>query len=427
MLTKLSHSLVNSIRRNPFLKEKIKEIVHPFITSAIHTGIPEVTALHARQTTDRDRRINILVPSVNQEHMFGGISTALLFFNRFAAQTRIRKRIITTDTMPDRDAAVSFDRYKIVSCMEDSRYDNQIVGFGDRYGKTIPVGENDYFIATAWWTAFHAQNIIRWQQETYEKPVKKMIYFIQDFEPGFYPWSSRYVLAENTYRYEHPQAAVFNSSMLHTFFKEHKYEFNAEFVFEPVLNEKLKKGLDDASSFNKKKQILIYGRPSVDRNAFALIVEAFKSWVRQYPDADDWQVISAGEQHPDIDLGNGMILKSVGKLTLEGYVSVLKESAVGISLMVSPHPSYPPMEMAMFGMGVISNTYANKQLSDWHENIYSIDLSIDNLVKAIGDMCEKFSHDPGSYLSGKLLKKEYMKSERQFDFMEKLVRSVFPG
>ncbi|MBC2704929.1 hypothetical protein [Desulfobacula sp.] len=423
MLIKLSHKLVNYIRRNSFLKEKVKNIAQPLITSAMNAGIPEITPLNVRQTTDSRPRINILVPSINQEHIFGGISTALLFFDRFAGFTRIRKRIITTDTMPDAEAAVLFNEYKIMSCTEDSRYDNEIVGFGDRHGKTIPVGENDCFIATAWWTAFHAQKIIRWQQATYAKPVKKMIYFIQDFEPGFYPWSSRYALSDSTYHFEYPQVAVFNSSMLHTFFKDNHYEFDIEFVFEPVLNEKLKKGLDDTRSFNKKKQILIYGRPSVDRNAFSSIVEAFKVWVWQQPDVHDWQLISVGEQHPDIELGNKMILSSIGKLPLEGYVDVLRESAVGISLMVSPHPSYPPMEMAMFGIGVISNTYANKQLSDWHENIHSIDLSVDNLVKAMEDICGRFAKDSGCFSgSGKrLLKKEYMEPDGQFDFIEQLV------
>lgn len=421
MSTKLSLRLVDYILRNSFLKEKVKQIAQPFINSAMNNNIPEITPLNVRQTNDTRPRINIFLPSINQEHMFGGISTALLFFNRFTEHTGFCKRIITTDTMPNKETAVSFNKYKVVSCTKDSRYEDEIVGFGDRYGKTIPVGENDYFIATAWWTAFHAQNIIRWQHEIYTKPVKKMIYFIQDFEPGFYPWSSRYALSDSTYRFEHPQVAVFNSSLLHTFFKDNHYKFNIEFVFEPALNAKLKKGLDDTLLFNKKKQLLIYGRPSVNRNAFSLIVEALKAWVWQQQDVHAWQLISVGEQHRNIDLGNGMILSSMGKLSLEGYVDVLRESAVGISLMISPHPSYPPMEMAMFGMGVISNTYANKQLSDWHENINSIDLSVNNLVKAMGDICSKFAKDSNCFLGKKLLKKEYMNLDGQFSFMEQLV------
>ena len=426
MLKKINHGMIRYIRNNSLLREKLKKIVLPLMTSDMQANIPEITPLNVRATEDEAPRFNILLPSVNQEHVFGGISTALSFFDQLAQYMPIKKRIITTDVMPDSQAIEQFKDYDPVDCHQNRASERQIVGFSDRLGKTIPVGENDYFLATAWWTAFHAQKIVRWQQEEYKKTAKKLVYFIQDFEPGFYPWSSRYALSESTYRFDLPQVAVFNSSMLHTFFKDNQYAFNTEFVFEPVLNEKLKNGLDTVSSpLNKKKQILVYGRPGVERNAFPLIIEALKIWVWQQPGVHDWELISAGEHHPDIDLGHGMVLKSVGKLLLEDYIDKLRESAIGISLMVSPHPSYPPMEMAMFGMGVITNRYANKQLSCWHENIQSIDLSVDTLVRALQDKCDRFAIDNQCFLGGRLLKQQYLESDVQFDFFKPLVQKVF--
>jgi O-antigen biosynthesis protein len=209
------------------------------------------------------------------------------------------------------------------------------------------------------------------------------------------------------------------------FLKKNGYAFEDEFVFEPVLGAALKKALEERRPTAKKKQILVYGRPSVERNAFPLIIEALRVWVTRQDRFHDWQLVSAGEPHPDIALGCGRTLESLGKLSITEYISTLRESAVGISLMVSPHPSYPPMEMAMFGMGVISNTYANKQLSAWHENIHSIDLSVDNLVHALSDRCEKFSQDPACFQDKKLFKKEYMAPERQFYFLKDLVGSLF--
>ena len=41
--------------------------------------------------------------------------------------------------------------------------------------------------------------------------------------------------------------------------------------------------------------------------------------------------------------------------------------------MVSPHPSYPPLEMATFGVKVITNTFSNKDLKDFSPNIISLD------------------------------------------------------
>ena len=55
------------------------------------------------------------------------------------------------------------------------------------------------------------------------------------------------------------------------------------FAFEPVLNASLKSILQGkGGSVQKKKQILIYGRPSTDRNAFSLIVAALNKWVKNY-------------------------------------------------------------------------------------------------------------------------------------------------
>ena len=107
---------------------------------------------------------------------------------------------------------------------------------------------------------------------------------------------------------------------------------------------------------------MIYGRPSVDRNCFPLIIEALREWVLLQPLPGDWQLTSVGEKHPAVDLGNGMILKSLGKLPLAEYAELLSESAIGVSFMVSPHPSYPPLEMAHSGLLTLTNSYANKNL-----------------------------------------------------------------
>jgi hypothetical protein len=65
--------------------------------------------------------------------------------------------------------------------------------------------------------------------------------------------------------------------------------------------------------------------------------------------------VSVGELHRDIRLARGVILQSKGKLSLEEYAACLEDAAIGLSLMVSPHPSYPPLEMAEFSVRVITN------------------------------------------------------------------------
>lgn len=281
----------------------------------------------------------------------------------------------------------------------------------------MPIGKEDLFIATSWWTAYFAQRVVRWQAEQYNQPEKKIIYFIQDFEPGFYAWSSQYSLALSTYQYTGEQIAVFNSSLLKDFFNNKDFKFTEEYYFEPRLNSSLKKYLIPFEMMKKKKKILVYGRPSVARNAFSIIVEMLRVWVWIQPNPTEWEIISAGEQHNDLDIGNGVVIKSKGKMSLDDYANELKESAIGVSLMISPHPSYPPLEMSHFGMLVLTNSYENKDLSKLHENIYSVDnISPDSLAKELMVLCSTFTKD--NFVGNCKGVVSYLEDSKQFDFIE---------
>jgi hypothetical protein len=84
-------------------------------------------------------------------------------------------------------------------------------------------------------------------------------------------------------------------------------------------------------------------------------------------------------------------------LTLAEYAGVLRESAVGIALMASPHPSYPPLEMAHFGLRTITNRYGHaKDLAATHPNILSVaDILPATLARALSSACAAFEAAPG--------------------------------
>lgn len=339
-------------------------------------NVPEIGAVTPRadKSGNRALRLNLLTPSVDFAHVFGGISTALKFFESLRKELNCDARIITTDADVVANSSVASSEYQIVPASKDSDAPLQLVAFNDRFQKTIPVRENDIFVATAWWTAYTFQDVILWQKEQYhQEKTNPLIYIIQDYEPGFYPWSSRYMLADSTYRLSIPTYAVMNSGLLKEFFDRNGYSFAKTWFFEPILNEKLAGFLPETAEVPKKKQILVYGRPGVDRNAFALVVETLKLWAKELPDAREWIVYSAGEEHRPVDLGNGCVLQSLGKLSLEDYAKTMLDTYAGLSLMVSPHPSYPPLEMSTFGIKTITNCYANKDLRGFNGNMISVE------------------------------------------------------
>lgn len=375
-------------------------------------------------------RLNLLVPALSIRHVFGGISTALQVFDALLGDDSDARIILTDETRFSGDDNAAFQDWTICALDDADRPGRIIIPAGDRFGRKLPIRSNDRFMATAWWTARLARDLAGWQTGEYGlgRP-QPFVYLIQDYEPGFYPWSARYALAEATYHDPDRFLPVFNTSLLKRYFLAQGHRLDKGLVLEPGLNPQLRDLLTTLPCPARERQILVYGRPGTERNAFPVLVEGLKMWSAAHP-GNGYRLLSAGEPHPAIPLAHGQVLESVGKLTLRGYADHLLRSELGISLMVSPHPSYPPLEMAAFGMRVITNRFAEKDLSEWTPAIRSIEpLAPETLSKAIE---EQIGHPskPGTqapafstYLAGGTPPAELAKAIRQELFAEPPMRA----
>lgn len=399
--------------------DKMVQTGGPAEPDQVDTHIAEINPYTLRKSEYNKKRINILLPSLNPEHVFGGIATAFKFFEQLADKLGFDRRIILVDAEPN-DAVKELygDRYSFVSWDEDSDAASQILPYSAREGRSFPVGKQDYFMLTGWWTSHCIQEAYEEYERTEGIRPNVFLNFIQDYEPGFYAWSTHYLLADATYKNEYPQIAVFNTRLLQDYFHRNGYSFYKEFAFDPVLNKGLKDNLDKQGEFfRKKKQILIYGRPGTDRNAFKLIVAALKKWVNLQNDIEDWEILSAGEQHGKVCLGRGKYLVSVGKLTIDEYANVLAESYAGISLMASPHPSYPPLEMSVFGVKVITNTFANKDMSSFNHNMVSVsNISPNNIAYTLQKICDDYR----MIVKNQNENPQYIDNENVFGFIDEI-------
>lgn len=372
-----------------------RNVVHSAVDSlrVPSSSVAEVQPIRARKDESTRNRLNLLTPSVDVKHVFGGIATALKFFEQLCEKTGWEARIISVDAAVAKETSVLSSRYVIVKSSEDSEEPYQVVPFNDRSAATIPVRQTDVFMATGWWTAYTIKDVLLWQKETWGTEVSNpLIYLIQDYEPGFYPWSSRYLMADSTYRMDTPVYAVFNAKLLKEYFDRQGYSFKKSWYFNPVMNDKLAECLPADLTANKKKQIIIYGRPGTPRNAFELACMSLREFIAMNPANKDWTFISAGEEHCEIDLGEGAVLRSVGKLSLQDYAGLMTETYAGISLMVSPHPSYPPLEMASFGVKTITNRFYNKDLHTFSDCITSVqNCSAYEIASQLNRICEDYT------------------------------------
>jgi len=66
------------------------------------------------------------------------------------------------------------------------------------------------------------------------------------------------------------------------------------------------------------------------------------------------------------------------------YAQLVRTADLGLSLMYTPHPSYPPLDLAASGAVVVTNRFGPKgRTNDYCDNILYAPLSIDGLLDAL--------------------------------------------
>jgi hypothetical protein len=117
--------------------------------------------------------------------------------------------------------------------------------------------------------------------------------------------------------------------------------------------------------------MLVYARPEqhASRNMFELAILALRAAVAEGALAPgEWSIdgIGAGRAFEPVPLGRGAQLAMLPRVTLGEYQSLLPRYDAGLSLMLTPHPSLVPLEMAAAGLVTVTNTYANKTAAALH-------------------------------------------------------------
>jgi glycosyltransferase involved in cell wall biosynthesis len=303
--------------------------------------------------------INVLLPSLQVKHMSGGPNTAL-FFASLLAEYGEYIRLIACDSPTEDDGEALYAHMDSLLLRPVMREKIELVDGFDR-SKPVFIGKSDIFFATAWWTAQIAKYGI-------EKTIyKSFIYLIQDFEPILHEGSTFQVRAFETYGLSH--IPLINTKLLLEHLVQEKSGFyaNKDFsekalVFEPALDRNYYFPDPSKPGENKKKVLLFYARPTVARrNLFEIGIVALKQAVASGAISNEhWDVWAMGEKLSPIALGNDVYLNPLPWLSFEDYAKRVRTADLLLSLMLSPHPSYPPLEMAASGNLVVTNSFSVK-------------------------------------------------------------------
>lgn len=290
--------------------------------------------------------INWFIPYFHHAY-YGGIYTIFRFANFFASEKGIKTRLVLYD-----NPYVSKDEIKNKIREKFPKLTEEIYIYKGPHVNVIPYA--DVTVATLWTSAYQVMKF----RNTLGK-----FYFIQDFEPLFYPAGSYYALSEATYRFGFH--GIVNTPGLYNFITK-TYGMKAEY-FIPAVDSYIFYPEEKPNKKEDHIKLFLYGRPYHERNAFELALATSKK-IKSIL-GDKIEIISAGSEWDEKVYGVKGIVENLGLLSYEETATLYRTCDLGLIFMFTKHPSYIPLELMASGTIVITNyNDANKWLLKDGEN-----------------------------------------------------------
>lgn len=316
-------------------------------------------AVMIENNTKNTRRVSILILEVNFKYFSGGY-LGIFHFAKFLKATGYTIRFITSE-YNEIEMGKWKNQFRNYPGLENIFDDVEISNVYYRE-KALGFFPDELVVATSIWTAQLAHQIMK------KLKREKFIFLIQEYETLFFASGSNAALSEESYSF--PHHAIFSTEILTDYFKENALGVfagniqnenyitfkNAILRLEPAKN----------ISSRKTRKLLFYFRPEehAARNMYEFGFIALKRAIQQGGfDDRDWQFFGMGSLLPagsKIPLAKGKHLEIIPKTSLREYERLLPGFDLGLSLMLSPHPSLVPIEMCAAGMITVTNTFANK-------------------------------------------------------------------
>jgi len=194
----------------------------------------------------------------------------------------------------------------------------------------------DVLMATHWSTVSLAQSV--------SSTVGEIMYFVQDFEPAFYPMGSEYILAENTYR---KGLYAITSGPWCEYLLKRDYGMEADSFRFPVDPDIYR---PDASGGKARgKRIIYFAKPEMPRRCFLIGTMALREFHKLRP---DYEILffgsgSAKEHRQDYPVSYLDVVP-----TLHDLAELYATSALGL-VFSTTNPSLVPYEMMACGLPVV--------------------------------------------------------------------------
>jgi hypothetical protein len=242
-------------------------------------------------------------------------------------------------------------------------------------GRLVDVAAGDVFITTSWWTT--------WATRASVDPAS-IIYLVQEDERRFYPEGDDSIRCAEILDDPRIRCVVNSKPLFDYLFGGPDTHARTPSWFEPAFPAFLTAREESASD---KRNFLFYARPKNLRNLYYRGLEAISGAIESgHLDPAAWDFFFIGRDLEPVVLPGGVRPTLIENLGWHDYQRLLRRMDLGLSLMASPHSSYPPLDLAAAGAVVVTNTFGSdkQSLDQYSANIICSDPNLPTLVTGIG-------------------------------------------
>lgn len=317
--------------------------------------------------------VTVLTDSVDADSLFGGVGTSLVVGILAARQLNARLRLVTRTTPPD-PAAVG----QIIKAHKlDFSQSTDFVQIPLGSEKPLALGSNDLIITTSWWGTRSVLGSVS---------PDRIVYLLQEDERMFYPYGDTRLRCVETLS-ETSIRMMVNTRLLFDHLADGPHPLpqlrQRGIWFEPAFPTFTRPSV--ARQRTGKKNFFFYARPNHPRNLYWRGLEVIDKVMREgLLPAHEWDINFAGHDLGAVELPGGVKPKIWSKMPWAKYAEFVSQMDLGLSLMDTPHPSYPPLDLAASGAVVVTNTHGQKaSLNQWSKNILAVPPAVADLSNAL--------------------------------------------
>ncbi|WP_250492649.1 class I SAM-dependent methyltransferase [Caballeronia sp. GAWG1-1] len=348
----------------------------PLAKDLIEQRFSSLLPLNVYPERGTQKRVTMVTDSISAGSLFGGVGTAIVFSTLLAKRFATSLRLVTRTEAPDPSAFGTI--LKLNNIEWDGNIEFIFSPSSDGYG--VPVGENELYVTTSWWTTRAVRQVCKPSQ---------IVYLLQEDERMFYPHGDDRLRCIETIS-DPDISVVVNSEILFDHLtkgpeplpnlRSNGTCFEPSFPF--LAGRSAKVMVEDPQ---EKRRFFFYARPNNLRNLYWRGLEVLIDCLNDGTlSADEWEFHFVGKDMPDAALPHGIRPFLHRNLPWRDYLDLVSDMDIGLSLMDTPHPSYPPFDLAATGAIVVTNQHGCKRsLHKYSDNIICVEPGVESLKEGV--------------------------------------------